>query len=203
MPSSLVGCQSIGAIRSSNLDEWPSFHLRKTVQRMARPPTEAATTMSTVVIVLFFPTEVSDCGAGTLLVPAASATTEFVLVTVDFSWDEVSVGGASGVSGAGVGWAAAGVVVVEVDVEVELTEATEAEAEAEALTEALLDALTEAADTEADAETDVAGAETESTTAEADADADADADAELAMALALSESVGFGAKFTMGPPEGS
>jgi len=82
MPSSFVGCQSIGAIRSLNLDEWPSFHLRKIVQRMATPPTEAATTMSTVVMVLFaFGTTAPPAGAGVLV--SAAPKTELVLVTVD------------------------------------------------------------------------------------------------------------------------
>lgn len=52
-PSSAVGCcQSMGRRRSSNFLELESFHLRKTVQRMAIPPTDAATTMSAVRMVL-------------------------------------------------------------------------------------------------------------------------------------------------------
>jgi len=85
MPSSAVGCQSIGAMRSSNLDEWASFHLRKMVQRMTIPPTEAATTISMVVIILFFVDVASCCLGGEVLVSAASARTDFVFVMVDFS----------------------------------------------------------------------------------------------------------------------
>lgn len=49
MPSSgLVGCQSIGCKRSSNLEERANFHLRKIVQMMAIPAMDEATTMITV-----------------------------------------------------------------------------------------------------------------------------------------------------------
>jgi len=60
-----------------NLDEWPSFHLRKIVQRIARPPTEAATTMITVVtVVLVFVAAAAE--GETELVGAAAARTEAV-----------------------------------------------------------------------------------------------------------------------------
>jgi len=84
MLSSLVGCQSMGAMRSSNLDEWPSFHLRKTVQRMAIPPTEAATAMSMVVTVLLGFVAAAPLGA-VVPVSAAPTSTELVCVTVDFA----------------------------------------------------------------------------------------------------------------------
>jgi len=51
--SGLVGCQSMGWSRSSNLAERPSFHLRKIVQRITTAPTEAAAATSTVSVVLF------------------------------------------------------------------------------------------------------------------------------------------------------
>jgi len=50
--SPLVGCQSVmGLRRRSNSLELESFHLRKIVQRIAIPPTEAATAMRTVKVV--------------------------------------------------------------------------------------------------------------------------------------------------------
>jgi hypothetical protein len=170
MPSSFVGCQSIGAMRSSNFFEAPSFHLRKTVQRMATPPTDAATTMSTVVIVLFF-WAAADCGGGTvlLLLVSAAARTD-VLVTVDWEWDAgVSAASASGVCGAGVVWdAGGGALVCEAAADTELAEA---DADAEALADALADALTETAEAELDAESD-GSALAEADWAEADTDPD-------------------------------
>ena len=83
MPSSgFVGCQSMGWRRASNLDERPSFHLRKTVQRMATPPTTDATTMSTVNhAVLAFVVDVLPETWGVELSLCTEALT--VLVTVD------------------------------------------------------------------------------------------------------------------------
>lgn len=75
--SSTVGCQLIGSRRWSNFLELLSFHLRKTVQMIATPPTDAATTMSTVIRVVF-PVE--------LRLPPLEAefvSTEFCAVAVD------------------------------------------------------------------------------------------------------------------------
>jgi hypothetical protein len=55
IPSSafVVGCQSIGCIRSSNWDEGLNFHFLMTVQITAMPPTAAAMTIRTVMVVCF------------------------------------------------------------------------------------------------------------------------------------------------------
>jgi hypothetical protein len=55
IPSSgfVVGCQSIGCIRSSNWDEGLNFHFLMTVQITATPPTAAAMTIRTVMVVCF------------------------------------------------------------------------------------------------------------------------------------------------------
>ena len=53
----------MGLRRRSNSLELESFHLRKIVQRIAIPPTEAATAMRTVTVVdLVF--EDADCACG-------------------------------------------------------------------------------------------------------------------------------------------
>lgn len=52
--SSFVGCQSIGLRRWSNFFELPSFHLRKTVQKMKIPPMDATVAMRMVRTLLFF-----------------------------------------------------------------------------------------------------------------------------------------------------
>ena len=44
-----VGCQSMGCMRSSKLDEGRSFHLRKIVQIRAPPPMHPAMTASVVI----------------------------------------------------------------------------------------------------------------------------------------------------------
>ena len=49
--SSFIGCQSMGCMRSSKLDEGRSFHLRKRVQARKIPPIEAATATMTVRVV--------------------------------------------------------------------------------------------------------------------------------------------------------
>ena len=49
--SAPVGCQSMGCMRSSKLDEGRSFHLRKRVQARKIPPIEAATATITVRVV--------------------------------------------------------------------------------------------------------------------------------------------------------
>lgn len=91
-PSSAVGCcQSMGRRRSSNFLELESFHLRKTVQRMAMPPIDAAMTMSTVTIVLL-PLSLSvelapDTVVATVSVDCAAANA--VLVTL--AWTTVLV----------------------------------------------------------------------------------------------------------------
>jgi hypothetical protein len=76
-PSSglVVGCQSIGCIRSSNWDEGLNFHFLMTVQIMATPPTAAAMTIRTVMVVCF---PVSLAGAAEDVAEAAEAA---VLVT--------------------------------------------------------------------------------------------------------------------------
>jgi hypothetical protein len=77
IPSSglVVGCQSIGCIRSSNWDEGLNFHFLMTVQITATPPTAAAMTIRTVMVVCF---PVSLAGAAEDVAEAAEAA---VLVT--------------------------------------------------------------------------------------------------------------------------
>jgi hypothetical protein len=99
--SSFVGCQSIGAMRSSNLDEWPSFHLRKTVQRMAIPPTLAATTMRTVVTITLG-LLAAPWGVGGEVDAAPTTARVAVFVTVDLDLGAAS-SLAAGVTGSGVG----------------------------------------------------------------------------------------------------
>jgi len=62
---SLVGCQSVmGLRRRSNSLELESFHLRKIVQRIVIPPTEAAIAMRTVTVVVLV-LVAADCTSGT------------------------------------------------------------------------------------------------------------------------------------------
>lgn len=49
--SSVVGCQSIGFMRSSNEDDAENFHFLMIVQMMAEPATEAPMTMRMVTVV--------------------------------------------------------------------------------------------------------------------------------------------------------
>lgn len=193
MLSSFVGCQSMGAIRSLNLAEWPSFHLRKIVQRMAIPPIEAATTMSTVVIVVFFEVAAKSCEVK-LVGATASAETEAVCVTVDVECDtiEVLISSAWDVT---VGWGASEVKEIEEGAGAMLSELAEIEAaETETLTEALTEALREASAAEAEevADTDA--------TADGSAEADADAEAEAVAAPAAADTVfaGLPTTFCMG-----
>lgn len=51
MSSPVVGCQSIGFMRSSNEDDAENFHFLMIVQIMAAPATEAAMTMRIVTVV--------------------------------------------------------------------------------------------------------------------------------------------------------
>ena len=44
----LAGCQSMGVMRSSKLEEGLNFHLRMTVQPIATAPTQDAMTIRTV-----------------------------------------------------------------------------------------------------------------------------------------------------------
>jgi glycerol-3-phosphate O-acyltransferase len=82
IPSSgLVGCQSIGCNRASNLAERPSFHLRNTVQRIATPPIHDATMISTVNAVLLVFAAALTASAEAL---AEDAVTDAVRVTVGF-----------------------------------------------------------------------------------------------------------------------
>lgn len=65
----------IGLRRRSNSLELESFHLRKIVQRIAIPPTEAATAMRTVtVVVLVF--EEADCTCGVAVFDAVAAESD-------------------------------------------------------------------------------------------------------------------------------
>ena len=71
----------MGLRRRSNSLELESFHLRKIVQRIAIPPTEAAIAMRAVTVVdLVF--EAADCTSGAA-VPDAVADIDCVLVIVD------------------------------------------------------------------------------------------------------------------------
>jgi len=191
MPSSFVGCQSIGAIRSLNLDDWPSFHLRKIVQRIARPPTEAATTMITVVTVLLVCVAAAEAGE-TELVAAAAATTEAVWVTVDLTWSESAAAAAVTVSWAAAVVCAAVVVGVVVVGTAELTETKATEAD-EALADALTEMLSEAEEVEADTEADATD-----TLADADVEICADVDADAADTGLEAEVLGSGTAFSTG-----
>jgi hypothetical protein len=80
----------MGWRRSSNLDERPSFHLRKTVQRIATAPTDAATAIRTVsAMLLGFATLDWACG-GT--VDVSEASTDSVRVTTGFGTGAVGSG---------------------------------------------------------------------------------------------------------------
>jgi hypothetical protein len=83
MPS-VVGCQSIGCKRWSNLEERASFHLRKTVHKSRTPPIDEATTMITVRMVLFAGEAAAPDGVPGDDEVAAAATTVSVLVCIDF-----------------------------------------------------------------------------------------------------------------------
>lgn len=61
--SSLLGCQSMGFKRRSNLAERASFHLRKMVQATITKPTEHATAIRTVRVV----PDLEDAPEGALL----------------------------------------------------------------------------------------------------------------------------------------
>jgi hypothetical protein len=109
--------QSMGWRRSSNRLELPSFHLRKTVQRMATPPSEAemATRMVTMLL------EVCAAPVGIWGAEVGPASTSSVTVVVDLiEVVEVEVccaGGGGVVEASGEG---AGVLVGVVDVVVEV-----------------------------------------------------------------------------------
>lgn len=78
--SSFMGCQSMGCIRSSNFFVRPNFHLRKTVQMIATPPTQAAMMIRMVTAVLFLAVFADAC---TCWVADASAPVDVaVCVTV-------------------------------------------------------------------------------------------------------------------------
>jgi len=160
---------------------------------MAIPATEAATTMSTVVIVVFFEVAAKFCD-GKPVGATASAETEAVCVTVDVECNtaEVLVSSAWDVT---VGWGASEVGEIEEGVETELSELAETEAaETETLTEALTEALRETP--AADAE-EVVGTDT---TADESAEAEAGADAEAgAVVPADAMFVGLSTTFSIKP----
>jgi hypothetical protein len=85
--SSLVGCQSMGCMRSSNEFDFPSFHFRMIVQIMATPPTTDAITIMTVVVVFCIAAFFCETLLGTA---EAAASTELVRRT---TLGEAAVGG--------------------------------------------------------------------------------------------------------------
>ena len=87
--SSFIGCQSMGCMRWSNCLERPNFHLRKTVQMMKTPPTDAAMMIMTVTAVLFLAV-LPDCSSGTEAVSSAAEEVA-VCVTVFLLESAVSV----------------------------------------------------------------------------------------------------------------
>jgi hypothetical protein len=86
--SSLVGCQSMGCMRSSKEFDFPSFHFRMIVQIIATPPTTDAITIRTVVVVFCIAAFFCVTSLGTA---EAAASTE--LVTRTTSGVEVVMGG--------------------------------------------------------------------------------------------------------------
>jgi hypothetical protein len=76
--SSLVGCQSMGCMRSSNEFDFPSFHFRMIVQIIATPPTTDAITIMTVVVVFCIAAFFTETLLGTA---EAAASTELVTRT--------------------------------------------------------------------------------------------------------------------------
>jgi hypothetical protein len=86
--SSLVGCQSIGCMRSSNEFDFPSFHFRMIVQIIATPPTTDAITIRTVVVVFCIAAFFCVTSLGTA---EAAASTELVTKTTPGA--EVVMGG--------------------------------------------------------------------------------------------------------------
>lgn len=178
MPSSwgpMPGCQSIGVMRSSKLDEGLNFHLRMTVQPIATAPTQDAMTIRTVRPAL----DDSEVAApDTVCAEPVSVGRADVTVWVMKLFECVGspsllsalsvlpsdpLAGCCWVSGVSVGWVAALVVDAEVlDAEVEDDSADEdaaelladddaADEDEAALEDAALDALALAALLEAEA----------------------------------------------------
>ena len=138
MPSSaaLLGCQSMGAMRSSKLDDFLNFHLRMMVQPIATAPMTEARTMITVRALL---------GKDWLDAPTAVAGTSdavgvAVAVTEMVNWLRVCVAAAS-VSGAWVAGVLSTVLSVGVGAAEEVLGGTEEEAEEEEEGGAELDTL--------------------------------------------------------------
>lgn len=75
---SIVGCQSIGCMRSSNSADGLNFHLRIMVQMMTAPPMQDATTMMTVTVVFAMDEEPEAVAAGV----SVGASEAEVLVSV-------------------------------------------------------------------------------------------------------------------------
>lgn len=78
----LGGCQSIGCMRSSKLEDLPNFHLRMMVQMMIEPPTLVAMTMRTMRAVCVIPVEEDDKEDGVALALVAA-----VLVMNTTDWE--------------------------------------------------------------------------------------------------------------------
>ena len=90
-PSSAVGCcQSMGRRRSSNFLELESFHLRKRVQRIATPPTDAATAISAVAMVLL-PVSLVDVAPDTVVATVSLVCAEAYAVLVTLACTTVLV----------------------------------------------------------------------------------------------------------------
>jgi hypothetical protein len=101
MPSSdVVGCQSIGRMRSSNWEDVRNFHFLMIVHRMAIPPTDAAMTTSTSTVarvILDDDPEVAAAAVGEALDAACVVTVTWALVGVATTGDS----GAAVVDGRG------------------------------------------------------------------------------------------------------
>lgn len=82
-PSSFVlGCQSIGCMRSSKLEDLPNFHLRIMVQIMIEPPMLVATTIRIVRAVCVIPVEEEDKEDGVALALALAEEVSVMNTTV-------------------------------------------------------------------------------------------------------------------------
>lgn len=86
MSSPVVGCQSIGFMRSSNEDDAENFHFLMIVQIMAAPATEAAMTMRIVTVVRVTLDDDDEALAADEAVAEASEAS-VVTVTLGFALD--------------------------------------------------------------------------------------------------------------------
>jgi len=93
MPSSdVVGCQSIGRMRSSNWEDVRNFHFLMIVHKMAIPPTDAAMTMSTIKVVRVILDDDPEAVAGVVgeALDACVVTVTWALVGVATTGESVT-----------------------------------------------------------------------------------------------------------------